>query len=54
MATCQSIKCRAYEQNPDSPREATNHKTYTMFSNSARLSNERKKNATSAVGRVIV
>jgi len=52
MATCQPIKCRAYEQTPDSPLEATNHKTYTMFSNSARLCNEGKRNATSAVGRV--
>jgi len=54
MATCQPIKCCAYEQTPDSPLEATNRITYTMFTNPARLCNEGKKNATSAVGRVIV
>jgi hypothetical protein len=54
MATCQPIKCCAYEQTPDLPLEATNHKTYSLFSNSARLCNEGKKNGTSAVERVIV
>jgi len=53
MAACQLIKFCAYEQTPDSPLEATNHKTYTIFSIIARLCNKEKMNATSAVGRVI-